>query len=277
MLDNGKLQSSRYEFKYLVTEPVAERLRDLVRTKLVPDQFTDPRTGLGYDVHSLYLDSPDLKLCRQTISGDKNRFKLRIRFYDDNAETPVFLEIKRRQYNAVLKTRVAVWRSSLAELFKLWSPRRHYLVREDSRQRDSLAQFCGLVANIQALPAAYTSYVREAYEPADNNFCRVTLDRQLRAGRFSGTFGLGSSNDWQPAPVDGVVLEFKFTDRFPRWMHDLAQQFNLQKISVPKYVECMNMMEQRSSRQRATALRIVVDRPLRYQTDALGWRESEDK
>ena len=48
----------------------------------------------GYHVHSLYLDSPAYELYHETTEGVKNRFKLRMRFYDDSPEAPVFLEIK---------------------------------------------------------------------------------------------------------------------------------------------------------------------------------------
>ena len=50
----------------------------------------------GYRVCSLYLDTPQLALYRQSKDGIKNRYKLRIRFYDEDADGPAFLEIKQR-------------------------------------------------------------------------------------------------------------------------------------------------------------------------------------
>jgi hypothetical protein len=43
--------------------------------------------------------------------------------------------------------------------------------------------------------------------------------------------------------VDGVVLELKFTDRFPNWMHDCVQIFNLRRTTMPKYVECVSILD----------------------------------
>jgi hypothetical protein len=37
-------------------------------------------------------------------------------------------------------------------------------------------------------------------------------------------------------PVEGVILEIKFTDRFPSWASDIAEMFQLRQSSVPKYV-----------------------------------------
>ncbi len=258
-----KLQSSRYEYKYLIDARKARNIRDYVRLFLHSDEFTDPESGAGYPVHSLYLDSPDLKLCRQTVCGEKNRFKLRIRFYDDSADSPVFLEVKRRTYDTIQKRRVAVWRSSLASLLADYVPNRCYLVKDEQHNYDRLQIFCELSRQIAACPAAYTSYEREAYEPHEHSFYRVTFDRNIRAGRFTGELSLANLEQWPLAPIDGVVLELKFTDRFPSWMHSLTQIFELQRISVPKYVECMNVVERSKVSISGSSLRVVVDSPNR--------------
>ena len=36
---------------------------------------------------------------------------------------------------------------------------------------------------------------------------------------------------------DGVVLELKFTGRFPNWMADLVRVFGLKQCSAAKYVD----------------------------------------
>ena len=94
MSPDTKLQSSRFEFKYLIDEPTAADIRRFVLHHIEPDKHTVGREGIGYPVHSLYLDSTDFFTCRATLHGEKNRFKLRVRFYDDNPDSPVFLEIK---------------------------------------------------------------------------------------------------------------------------------------------------------------------------------------
>ena len=260
MVDGCKMQSQRQEFKYLVGESTARELRRHVQVHLTPDAFT---TGEGYRVHSLYLDSPDLRLCQQTLCGEKNRFKLRVRFYDENDQNPVFLEIKRRITTAVLKQRACIRRDAFGKLMEGFEPDMGMLLRPDQKDVDALDAFCSLARRLHAQPAAYTSYVREAYEYLGDNSQRVTFDRHLRAGHFTGELSAASLNDWPAAPVDGVVFEMKFTDRFPSWMEDVAQQFQLQRISVPKYVECINVVDEQRSRQWDTPRRIVLDTPLR--------------
>ena len=261
MLNGVKLQASRHEYKYLIDEGRAYAIRRFLGAYLPPDTYTAAWGGIGYPVHSLYLDSPDLKLCQQTICGEKNRYKLRIRFYDDRPDRPVFLETKRRVYDVIIKQRVAVWRSAVPELLGAFVPDRSYLFEETDRNDRALRDFCELARSIDARPAAYTSYDREAYEPADTNFYRVTFDRNIRAGQFNGTLTIADRDQWPLVPFQGVVFELKFTDRFPEWMGTLVETFDLQRISVPKYVECMNLVEISVARRHDTEQRIVVDRP----------------
>ena len=90
------MQKQRYEHKYIVREDAALALRDFVSSYLDLDPFGATQPNLSYPVHSLYFDSPDLHLYHTTINGDKNRYKLRIRFYEDRPKSPVYFEIKRQ-------------------------------------------------------------------------------------------------------------------------------------------------------------------------------------
>jgi SPX domain protein involved in polyphosphate accumulation len=238
-----KMQQSRYELKYIIPEEQALRVREFVLNYLDPDQHTDPKKGFGYPVHSLYLDSPDLKLCKATITGEKNRYKLRIRFYDDAPDAPVFFEIKRRMNDVILKQRAGVWKKSVPHLLAGDWPKRSDLIKGDDKNYKALYNFCDLRDSIRAQPAAYTSYLREAYEPPDSNLYRVTFDRKIMGGAYTGQLGVGDLDKWPRPQVDGVVLELKFTDRFPNWMHDCVQIFNLRRTTMPKYVECVSVLD----------------------------------
>jgi hypothetical protein len=92
----GALEVYRYERKFVIPEPTALAVRRFVASYLVLDEHMAGEGPDGYRVCSLYLDTPDLALYRRTTEGIKNRYKLRIRFYDDARESPAFLEIKKR-------------------------------------------------------------------------------------------------------------------------------------------------------------------------------------
>src|SRR5258708_22573574 len=123
-----RMQQQRFELKYLIRESTALQVRDFVRSYLAMDEFSVGRPNYSYPVHSLYLDSDDLKLYWRTINGDKNRFKLRLRYYSTNAESPVFFEIKRRMNNCILKQPGGVRHGAAGPLLSGQSPHPVHLV-----------------------------------------------------------------------------------------------------------------------------------------------------
>src|SRR5256714_13311959 len=108
-----KMQQQRFELKYIIREDVARAARDFVSSYLEIDEYGATLPNFSYPVHSLYLDSDDLRLYHTAINGDKNRFKLRLRFYDNRKEAPVFFEIKRRVNNIISKQRGGVRRDAM--------------------------------------------------------------------------------------------------------------------------------------------------------------------
>jgi hypothetical protein len=70
----------------------------------------------------------------------------------------------------------------------------------------------------------------------------VTFDRKLLGSPFLRDACLVPPTDGarpQVGNVDRVILELKFTDRFPPWMQEMAEAFNLERRSVPKYNMCI--------------------------------------
>ena len=102
--------SSRYECKYLVSPMIVPQIRQFIAPFMQPDHYAAMREGYRYPICSLYLDSDDLALYHQTVSGEKNRFKLRVRSYSDDPERAVFFEVKRKINNIVQKRRARVTR-----------------------------------------------------------------------------------------------------------------------------------------------------------------------
>jgi len=234
----AKLQSNRFELKYLVSESTAQQIVQFVHGYLVADEAAGP--GESYPVNSLYLDSGGLTLYRQTIHALKNRFKLRIRFYDDEPESPVFLEIKRRVSDIILKERAAITREGCHELLRGSHSNPAWLLSNRTKDLRALENFFLLKSELQADGTVYVSYMREAYVSPEGNHMRVTFDRQIVGGRYENNAFIRCPKNMYDADVRGVVLELKFNESFPRWMSDLIYAFDLQRCSVPKYIACGN-------------------------------------
>ena len=232
-----RLQTRRFEIKYQIDDRVAHSLRRLLRSRLEPDPFGASAELPVYPVHSLYLDTPDYSLCRATFHGDRNRFKLRVRYYDDDAASPVYLEVKRREDRCIRKQRALVRREAVAELLAGARPRSIHLAKPSDRALADLEVFCDLAARLRAGPSAHIAYEREAWAGLEQHGVRVTFDRAVRCEPVDGP-RLETAFRRPAAVCPGqVILELKFTDRFPVWLAEVVALHSLQPVSAAKYAD----------------------------------------
>lgn len=232
----------RFELKYLLTERVAQAFRDAVGPYIQPDTFAAANPRVGYPVCSLYLDSPAMTLFQQTVDGWESRYKLRIRLYDSQPDSPVFCEIKRRRNQVIIKQRVAAPRDQveLAMAGQVPALRSHQSGRAVTSEAQQVwDEFWRLRAELRASGITYVVYQREAYVGRNDDNVRVTFDREIWGAPYRPGERLQVPASGAAAPIQGVVLELKFNERYPAWMHQLVQQFGLERCSVPKYVECV--------------------------------------
>jgi hypothetical protein len=243
-----RLQLQRLELKYLISEDTALAVREFVRAYLAVDEFGANKPNYSYAIHSLYLDSDDLRTYWETINGNKNRYKLRIRYYDDRPESPVFFELKRRMNDAILKQRGAVKRAAVDELLQGRLPDPDDLLSSNPKQLVALQNFCRLMLEIQAKPKGHVAYLREAWVSTHDNSVRVTMDREVRfEPRYTADLSCRMEHPVYPFEPQ-VILELKFTGRYPNWFRDLVQAFNLFRVGAAKYADgiLVSGMEQQS-------------------------------
>ena len=241
-MEQDKLQPQRFELKYLVNEDVALAMRDFIRCYLIPDEFAAKSDIFSYPNHSLYLDSDDLRIYWDVVNGNKNRYKLRLRYYDDNPSAPVFFEIKRRSDNAILKERGAVRRDAVATLLAGQLPDASHLVSNHPRHLTSLQHFCRLMHDSAAKPRTHVRYLREAWMSAEDNSVRVTFDREVCS--TAHTEPVVTTQMENPVMPWGrlVILELKFTTRFPNWFFEMVRLYNAMQCGVAKYAEGVAMI-----------------------------------
>jgi hypothetical protein len=232
-----RLQLQRFELKYLVSEPVALAARDFVSSYLVLDENSVGRPNNSYPNHSLYLDSSELQMYWDVINGNRNRYKLRVRFYNEDPGSPLFLEIKQRHNDAILKQRSAIRREALAEVLDGATPSAEHLFAPSPKQLSALQRFTDLMLMQRATPQTHVSYLREAWMTENDNSARVTFDREVRVERR--TIPDVSCRELSPVMPwrDLVILELKFTGRFPNWFGELIRLFGIMQCGVAKYAE----------------------------------------
>lgn len=234
----SRLQHQRFELKYWITEEKARAVREFVRAYLDLDEYGVGQPDCSYPTLSLYLDTDGLDTYWHVIAGHKNRFKLRLRYYDERPDSPVFFEVKRRVGEVILKDRAGVRKDAVRELLAGQLPEpRHLLQPWDAGQLVAVQTFCRLMQALRAAPKMHVAYLREAYENPDNNAVRLTFDRRVESAP-NPTPRLFARSE-RPHLVFGptVILELKFANRYPKWFQDLVEIFDLTQVGAAKYAE----------------------------------------
>lgn len=242
MPQDHRLPQQRFELKYLISEGITGRLRDFVKGYLEVDDYGAGQPNFSYPVHSLYLDSDDLSLHHAGVNGTRNRFKLRLRYYDDNPHTPVFFEIKRRADNCILKQRCGVRREAIALLLAGQLPEPEHLLSREPRHLVTIQRFNLLLNQLGARPKLHNQYLREAWVSPHDNSVRLTFDRQICAEPFFHPQAVMEMKQPVRVYAEFVVLELKFTTRFPNWFEELVRRFNLMQFSSAKYCEGVEVL-----------------------------------
>lgn len=223
----------RYEYKYLIPERVVPAVRSAALATCRLDKHAGAQRD--YAIRSLYFDTDGYHLYWANGREQRDRFKVRARSYPGKP-APVFLEIKRRVGDVILKTRAALpesaWKAAIAGQSDSGAP----LARGAQR-------FAELVQRYHLTPRVLVEYNREAYESVIDSYARLTFDRRIVC-QAKETLDLGADpRRWRavdhPAqtfthePV--CVLELKFERRPPRWMVDLVKRLELIRLSFSKY------------------------------------------
>lgn len=228
--------------KYLVSESKTAAIAQFIKPYVRLDRYCKSQANGSYPIVNLYLDSEDLQLCQQSIQGHKNRFKLRIRSYTDDPDYPRFFEVKRRANTIIIKDRARVMASSVAPLIS----GTFCLPQGNGAERQTLEQFLLYMTGINARPVVRTRYQRWAFEDILDNTVRVTFDRDISFNVTSHPDVGLNGKGWYRLPWNDVVLEIKFTGRYPAWLGRMIKCFDLRHQSVSKYVHSLKQASRAS-------------------------------
>jgi hypothetical protein len=234
--------SGRAEHKYVVSETTALALRGFMKAYLVPDQYMPPESTEGYHVHSLYLDSPAYELYHETKDGVKNRYKLRMRFYDDSREAPAFLEIKTRTTDSIRKHRAIISKQAAENFLNGGSLTPGDLLGGSDKAAYALTEFGMRTNRLAARGSVFVSYQREAYVGLEADGIRITFDRHIIGKSFDPLSGLRMPAEGAAVFPGQVVFEVKYSGPIPAWIRGLIHDFGLQRVSFPKYVHAVDAL-----------------------------------
>ncbi len=259
-------RSGRYEFKYLM--PVSQRagVLEIADAYVQPDPHGNPLPdgASGYNVHSLYFDTPDLQDYFDRLASRKVRNRLRVRTYDaPGDDRPVFLENKRKLDDQVVKHRVRI--CSAREWLDTPGPTpwRPWIEGLRGRRRYAADVFRELVEDRGRVPVSTVHYRREVYVARDNIYSnvRLTLDRRVCAAVNPDVRGLFAAPDVDLIPPDWMVMELKFSGTRPGWMRQVVCELGLRATPVSKFGLSVALGQRAAP---ARELRFFTPRPLKH-------------
>ena len=256
--------AARYELKYLITERKARRMADFLAAYCVPDPFLGPAGG-SYCITSLYFDTLDLRLYWERKTLQPYRMKARVRTYGSRCEGPVFLELKRRCNDVMIKTRAKVprdrWPDAVAgdpEELATWA--------KDRAGATMIHDFRSQCVGLSLRPYVSIRYDRVPLVGRFDPGVRVTFDRGLRYRPTKDAWLAPDDREYRPfdfadvffARESLVVLELKFDGTYPLWMIDAVRRFDLTRESFSKYMATVDLMLTESSTYSPTMWKSVV-------------------
>lgn len=211
----------RREKKYLLNAREYEALMSKIKNDLVPDKHG--RSTLC----SLYLDTPDFLLIRNSIDAVSYKEKLRMRSYGAPSEDKkLFFEIKKKYNGVVYKRRVSMTKADALEYIESGVPP---IDSQIMREIDYLMNFYR-----KPKPNVCILCEREAYFLRESSDVRLTFDQNLRYRR--GFPNESNIRDGTPIINDGeYILEIKTSGAMPLWLARALSECKIYPKSFSKY------------------------------------------
>ena len=211
----------RVEKKYRLTPAQMDALLTLIGPHLTPDAH-----GRN-TICSLYLDTPDHLIIRNSIIARVYKEKLRLRSYGTpTLDDHVFLEIKKKFKGVVYKRReVMTLREAMTYIEQGTKPCDTQIMREI----DYAMRFYR-----QPKPMMLIAYEREAYFDAENPDLRITFDTNVRARDTDCRLEYGSHGDYL-LPEDVILMEIKTGGAMPVWLAQALSQCGILPGKFSKY------------------------------------------
>ena len=211
----------RIEKKYFVSPKKIEQLMSKIKELVVPD-----RHGVS-TVCSLYLDTPDFLLIRNSIEAKTYKEKLRLRSYGTpQKQDKVFLEIKKKFKGVVYKRRISL---PLCEAMEYIDTLKKPIDSQIMREIDYAMGFYNYPK-----PKMLVSYKRMAFFAKDDDNVRITFDSSVRYRTESLDLRDGDYGT-KILPDDVIIMEIKTSGAMPLWLSKALDECKIFPTSFSKY------------------------------------------
>jgi len=227
VVENPIVVMKRYELKYLLSKEQEEFLRERLKGHMEADQFG--KTSIA----SLYYDTPEYRLISRSMEKPEFKEKMRLRSYGlATAQSPVFLELKRKAYGIVYKRRV---QSTIPLVKKFFDGEGD--ICAGGQINHEITYFRDFYGNLA--PSCLIIYDRTAfYEPGGD--LRLTIDNNPRYRTEELDLRV-SMDGISLLPEGWSILEIKVQEAMPLWLVSILEEGKIYKSSFSKYGEAYKM------------------------------------
>lgn len=233
MKDNQTLY--RYEFKYLVNEKVSEQIKENVIKFMNVDEFARKMNSNSYFVSSIYFEDNFNTNFTEKIDGNKIRKKFRIRNYSkDLNNDPIFLEVKGRNLDRTFKKRTKI---DYEDIITINNRRNINSLLKKYPNNDIINQFIFEFYKKNLKPKIIVDYSRTPFANSQGLYFRLTFDKKISSAKINNNL-LDNIvyNQHVLCKAGFTILEVKFDRSIPLWFHRIIQTFELNRVSISKFV-----------------------------------------
>ena len=209
----------RYELKYRLSKEQVAYFKEQILNYMKIDKY-----GLT-TISSIYFDTPNFSLINRSIEKPEYKEKIRLRSYGIAKEnSPVFLEIKRKNEKIVYKRRIKTTEEKVERFLTLDE---EFDKNQISRELEAFKE------NYKVLEPKYlVIYDRIAYYQDDSDV-RITLDMNPRYR--VDNLNLHTSNEGIPLLGEGeAILEVKVQHSVPLWLVKILTEGKIYQTSFSK-------------------------------------------
>ncbi len=232
VLKGDYMKRYRNEWKYIIDGNSELSLKNKLQGLLKIDDHSNS-SGI-YVIHNIYFDDYKNTCAAKTEAGDYERFKWRIRYYENDINS-LRLELKEKLYGRCHKESYPL---SYIEYKAIMNMDTSMLWDTES---DLLKLFL-IDLNCGFRPKVIIEYEREAYVDTTLNN-RVTFDKNISCSYEFDKFLEGNYIKF-PIQKKGIcVLEVKFDDIFPGYLKRAINKECTNQTAFSKYYNGLKMIE----------------------------------
>ena len=227
---SGKLITMRHEEKFICSEKQLTLIKSRLQTILPLDVNQE---GEDYQIRSLYFDTFDDRLFRESVDGVKRRHKYRIRFY--NMQTG-FFRMERKDTDGRLKQKRSA-PFALEQVVDVIDGKGFV-----SSDQEPLREVYLLQQTEGLRPVTIVDYRRTAFTYPTGNI-RITFDRDISCTPRVEEFLDPHALLYPVMPYGKHILEVKYDGILPGYIAAVLDIGSLTQVSFSKYAYARSVMQ----------------------------------